>query len=119
MCLRLLQDARIEGGYENVPTRDIHMKQVNFDLEWHQFLRDYVQPVQKRVFMGYDSDVSRLAWFMGYQPSSISSWDKSVNWNSQSVLRVLVSGFERICSETLTGIESRIPCIECKSDLPL
>ena len=56
-----LQDSRIDGGYENVPTRDIHMKQVDFDLEWHQFLREYVQPVQRRVFLGYDSDVSRTA----------------------------------------------------------
>ncbi|XP_043193346.1 multifunctional procollagen lysine hydroxylase and glycosyltransferase LH3-like [Amphibalanus amphitrite] len=64
------EDSRIEGGYESVPTRDIHMKQINFDLEWHQFLREYVQPVQKRVFMGYDSDPpqANLNFVVRYRP---------------------------------------------------
>ena len=55
--LPLLQDTRIEGGYENVPTRDIHMKQVGYEEQWLDFLNTYVRPLQEKVFIGYSSDV--------------------------------------------------------------
>lgn len=49
-------DSRIEGGYESVPTRDIHMKQVDLELQWLEVLRDYVRPLQEKVYQGYLSD---------------------------------------------------------------
>jgi hypothetical protein len=51
------QDPRIEGGYENVPTRDIHMNQIDYDDHWLYFLNTYVRPLQEKVFLGYFSDV--------------------------------------------------------------
>ena len=51
------QDARIEGGYEAVPTRDIHMKQVGMEEAWLEFLRLYVKPLVEDQFIGYQSDV--------------------------------------------------------------
>ena len=54
-----LQDTRIEGGYENVPTRDIHMKQVDYEEQWLHFLNTYVRPLQEKVFTGYFSDVGK------------------------------------------------------------
>ncbi|XP_013392391.1 procollagen-lysine,2-oxoglutarate 5-dioxygenase 1 isoform X2 [Lingula anatina] len=50
------EDSRLDGGYENVPTRDIHMNQVGFERHWLHFLRVYVQPVQQKVFVGYYHD---------------------------------------------------------------
>ena len=49
------QDERIEGGYEAVPTRDIHMKQVGLKDHWDYFLEEFVGPLQQRVFIGYVS----------------------------------------------------------------
>ena len=49
------QDDRIEGGYEAVPTRDIHMKQVGLKDQWDYILEEYVGPLQQRVFTGYVS----------------------------------------------------------------
>ncbi|XP_028663295.2 procollagen-lysine,2-oxoglutarate 5-dioxygenase 1 isoform X2 [Erpetoichthys calabaricus] len=46
-------DTRIQGGYENVPTIDIHMNQINFEKEWHKFLLEYVAPVTEKMFPGY------------------------------------------------------------------
>lgn len=46
------QDPRLAGGYENVPTRDIHMRQVALERQWLYFLREYVRPVQEYVFTG-------------------------------------------------------------------
>uniref|UniRef100_A0A3Q2E9W5 procollagen-lysine 5-dioxygenase n=1 Tax=Cyprinodon variegatus TaxID=28743 RepID=A0A3Q2E9W5_CYPVA len=47
------EDKRIAGGYETVPTDDIHMKQIGFDKEWLHFLREYISPVTLKVFSGY------------------------------------------------------------------
>ena len=52
-----VQDPRLEGGYESVPTRDIHMKQIGFEPGWLHFLQFYVQPLQQRVYEGYWNDV--------------------------------------------------------------
>ncbi|XP_077480890.1 procollagen-lysine,2-oxoglutarate 5-dioxygenase 2 isoform X1 [Stigmatopora argus] len=47
------EDKRISGGYETVPTDDIHMKQVGFDKEWLHFIREFIAPVTLKVFSGY------------------------------------------------------------------
>lgn len=46
-------DERLQGGYEAVPTRDIHMNQVGLDAVWLKFLHLYVRPLQEAVFWGY------------------------------------------------------------------
>ncbi|PVD36874.1 hypothetical protein C0Q70_03864 [Pomacea canaliculata] len=46
-------DPRLAGGYENVPTVDVHMNQVGFERHWLHFLATYVRPVQESVFTGY------------------------------------------------------------------
>lgn len=48
----------MEGGYEAVPTRDIHMKQVGLDPVWLQFLKLFIRPLQEKVFTGYYHNVS-------------------------------------------------------------
>ncbi|KAK6634906.1 hypothetical protein RUM44_000153 [Polyplax serrata] len=54
------KDQRLEGGYENVPTRDIHMKQIGLEFQWLYFLKEYVRPLQEKVFTGYFHDDDRL-----------------------------------------------------------
>ena len=51
------KDPRLNGGYENVPTRDIHMNQIVFEKEWLLFLKNYVRPLQEKAFTGYLHDV--------------------------------------------------------------
>ena len=38
------EDKRLDGGYEAVPTRDIHMNQIGFDEKWLYLLDFYVRP---------------------------------------------------------------------------
>ncbi|XP_033841716.1 procollagen-lysine,2-oxoglutarate 5-dioxygenase 2 isoform X2 [Periophthalmus magnuspinnatus] len=47
------EDKRISGGYETVPTDDIHMKQIGYEKEWLHFLREFISPVTLKVFSGY------------------------------------------------------------------
>jgi hypothetical protein len=46
-------DNRLDGGYENVPTVDIHMNQVGFEAQFLELMRLYVEPLQTRVYTGY------------------------------------------------------------------
>lgn len=47
------KDERLAGGYENVPTVDIHMTQIGFEKEWLKFLKDYISPVTEKLYPGY------------------------------------------------------------------
>ncbi len=64
------QDTRLEGGYEAVPTRDIHMNQVGWESHWLEFLRKYVRPLQEHVFLGYFHDPPRslMNFVVRYKP---------------------------------------------------
>ena len=52
------EDARLSGGYENVPTQDIHMNQVGFEDHWLEVIKSYVVPVAGKFFPGYYSKVN-------------------------------------------------------------
>ncbi|XP_063988127.1 procollagen-lysine,2-oxoglutarate 5-dioxygenase [Diachasmimorpha longicaudata] len=63
-------DFRLQGGYENVPTRDIHMNQVDYESQWLYFLKEYVRPLQELVFTGYFHDPPRslMNFVVRYKP---------------------------------------------------
>ncbi|XP_067251473.1 procollagen-lysine,2-oxoglutarate 5-dioxygenase 1 isoform X3 [Chanodichthys erythropterus] len=62
-------DNRIQGGYENVPTIDIHMNQVGYEKEWQKFLLDYIAPVTEKMFPGYYTRAQfDLAFVVRYKP---------------------------------------------------
>ncbi|KAG7519034.1 procollagen-lysine,2-oxoglutarate 5-dioxygenase 1 isoform X1 [Solea senegalensis] len=62
-------DTRIQGGYENVPTIDIHMNQINFDKEWRKFLLEYIAPITEKMFPGYYTQCSTpLNFVVRYKP---------------------------------------------------
>jgi len=65
-------DKRLEGGYETVPTVDIHTNQIEYRDEWLDILRAYIQPLQMRVFEGYNNDVgppqALMAFNVRYKP---------------------------------------------------
>ncbi|XP_053954826.1 procollagen-lysine,2-oxoglutarate 5-dioxygenase [Anastrepha ludens] len=64
------KDSRLEGGYEAVPTRDIHMKQVGLDPLWLKFLDYIVRPLQEKVFTGYYHNPPRslMNFMVRYRP---------------------------------------------------
>ncbi|KAG5672352.1 hypothetical protein PVAND_002485 [Polypedilum vanderplanki] len=63
-------DVRLQGGYEAVPTRDIHMNQVGLEPLWLKFLQLYVRPLQEKVFIGYYHDPPRslMNFVVRYRP---------------------------------------------------
>ncbi|GFO21945.1 procollagen-lysine,2-oxoglutarate 5-dioxygenase [Plakobranchus ocellatus] len=63
-------DPRLSGGYENVPTVDIHMNQVGLEQQWLHFLAVYVRPLQEKVFAGYYHDPPQaiMNFIVRYKP---------------------------------------------------
>ena len=43
----------MESGYEAVSNREVHMKQIGMEKMWLRFIKQYVQPLQERVFEGF------------------------------------------------------------------
>uniref|UniRef100_A0A8C1NI95 procollagen-lysine 5-dioxygenase n=1 Tax=Cyprinus carpio TaxID=7962 RepID=A0A8C1NI95_CYPCA len=69
MCVCLSQDERLSGGYENVPTVDIHMNQIQFEKEWLKFLKDYIAPVTEKLYPGYSPRAEAVMNFVvRYRP---------------------------------------------------
>ncbi|GCC32716.1 hypothetical protein chiPu_0011180 [Chiloscyllium punctatum] len=63
------RDIRIQGGYENVPTIDIHMNQIGYEKEWQRFLREYIAPLTEEVYPGYYTKAfSFLNFVVRYKP---------------------------------------------------
>ncbi|XP_071331207.1 procollagen-lysine,2-oxoglutarate 5-dioxygenase 1 isoform X2 [Trachinotus anak] len=62
-------DTRIQGGYENVPTIDIHMNQINFEKNWHKFLLEYIAPITEKMYPGYYTKCATpLNFVVRYKP---------------------------------------------------
>lgn len=62
-------DERLAGGYENVPTVDIHMNQIQYEKEWLKFLKDYIAPVTEKLYPGYYPKASAVMNFVvRYRP---------------------------------------------------
>ncbi|CAH2272451.1 procollagen-lysine,2-oxoglutarate 5-dioxygenase 3 [Pelobates cultripes] len=63
------EDQRLAGGYENVPTVDIHMTQIGYQDEWLKFLLEYIAPVTEKLFPGYYTKAKALLNFIvRYRP---------------------------------------------------
>uniref|UniRef100_A0A6I8NJN9 Procollagen-lysine,2-oxoglutarate 5-dioxygenase 1 n=1 Tax=Ornithorhynchus anatinus TaxID=9258 RepID=A0A6I8NJN9_ORNAN len=63
------KDSRLQGGYENVPTIDIHMNQISFEREWHKFLVEYIAPITEKLYPGYYTKAQfDLAFVVRYKP---------------------------------------------------
>ena len=52
------KDERLGGGYENVPTVDIHTNQIGWEPQWLEILKSYVGPYSAKAFEGYYTEVS-------------------------------------------------------------
>ncbi|XP_044134254.1 procollagen-lysine,2-oxoglutarate 5-dioxygenase 1 [Bufo gargarizans] len=63
------KDERLQGGYENVPTIDIHMNQISYEKEWQKLLLDFVAPITEKMFPGYYTQAQfELAFVVRYRP---------------------------------------------------
>jgi len=89
------EDERISGGYENVPTRDIHMNQVGYEKQWLHFLKTYPAEIVNKVYTGfYPKAQSSMMFVVRYKPDEqpflrphhdASTWTMNVALNHHGV----------------------------------
>lgn len=87
------EDPRIAGGYENVPTVDVHMNQVGYEKEWLHLLSYYITKLVEKVYPGYYSKArSSMMFIVRYRPTEqpflrphhdSSTWTMNVALNSR------------------------------------
>ncbi|EGD72106.1 PLOD2 protein [Salpingoeca rosetta] len=63
------KDERIQGGYEPVPTQDIHFNQIGFNNAWRFILRRFLRPVTSHYYTGYTLEGrTTLDFVVRYRP---------------------------------------------------
>eukprot|EP00056_Hartaetosiga_gracilis_P022762 m.32940 g.32940 ORF g.32940 m.32940 type:complete len:219 (-) comp9822_c0_seq2:157-813(-) len=65
------KDERIQGGYEPVPTQDIHFKQIGFHTSWKYIIQTYLRPITSYYFPSFALPTkgdSTLDFVVRYRP---------------------------------------------------
>jgi len=63
------KDERLSGGYENVPTVDIHFTQLGFQEAWLYIVKTYAAPMVTKHYTGYYPDSKpNLMFIVRYKP---------------------------------------------------
>ncbi|KAM7543236.1 hypothetical protein Aperf_G00000010635 [Anoplocephala perfoliata] len=61
-------DLRLESDYENVPTVDIHMRQIDWEDHWIYVLQKYIYPIQLKLWEGYtDKPTAGMSFVVRYK----------------------------------------------------
>ena len=58
-------DMRI-NAYENVPTQDIHLNQINFEKQWEKIIFKYIAPIASNVYSFYKTKKSNISFIVKY-----------------------------------------------------
>ena len=59
-------DSRLAGGYEAVPTIDIHLNQVGLKKMWDVLMKDIVAPLCEKFYVGYSTKGTNLVFVVKY-----------------------------------------------------
>jgi lysyl hydroxylase/galactosyltransferase/glucosyltransferase len=81
------EDKRLPGGYENVPTVDIHLKQVDLEEQWKIFLNKILFPMVKAIYIGLAKEVGHIYLKYNYD----TAFYKTSIFSLQSQNQVLIS----------------------------
>ena len=60
------KDNRLNSGYENVPTRDIHLKQIGLGDVWKEFVTKYISRVASKTFNNINTRGYNIAFVVKY-----------------------------------------------------
>ena len=61
-----IKDKRI-NNVENVPTVDIHMKQIGFRKQWNSIIKAYIAPLVSHLFSPYKTNGLNIAFVVKYE----------------------------------------------------
>ena len=91
---------RLAGGYENVPTVDIHMNQIGIHDEWLYIVKTYAAPMVNRFYVGYNPESKpNLMFVVRYKPGEqdrlrphhdSSTWTFQIALNKPNVRKKVI-----------------------------
>ena len=59
-------DSRLQGGYEPVPTVDVHLNQIGLREMWDIMLKKVIAPICERFFIGYNTKGTNICFVVKY-----------------------------------------------------
>lgn len=82
------EDKRLAGGYENVPTVDIHMNQLGIQEEWLYIVKTYASYLVSKFYTGYTPD-NKVIIFTLYNSSGVMATNSYVRDVADYKYRIL------------------------------
>jgi hypothetical protein len=98
------KDKRLTGGYENVPTQDIHLNQIGFEKHWINILKTYVSPVMNKCYDNIGFKNLNIAFVVKYDMKGQS---KLKRHHDASKITTLIALNE--CGKDFEGGGTRFP----------
>lgn len=59
-------DERIIGGYEHVPTVDVHLHQLDMEKTWNIILEKIISPIVEKFYLGYETKGTNIVFIVKY-----------------------------------------------------
>jgi len=86
-------DPRI-GTYENVPTQDIHLKQIRFEKQWEKIVFTYVAPIATLVYSRYKTKGINISFVVKYSMNGQTFLEPHHDSSTYTINICLNSDFE-------------------------
>ena len=88
------EDIRLAGGYENVPTRDIHLHQLDLDNQWKIILDKYISKFAAYLYSNFKTNETNIVFIVKYSMDRQQDLCPHHDSSSYSVLFTLNDEFE-------------------------
>ena len=88
------EDERIDGGYENVPTQDIHMNQLDLHDVWATILDTYISKIVRFLYSNFETKETNIIFVVRYSMDGQKDLRPHHDSSSYTVLFKLNSEFE-------------------------
>jgi len=60
------QDKRVKGGYENFPTVDVHLNQIELHNIWNDIVKNYISKVASKLYPGQKTKGTNINFVVKY-----------------------------------------------------
>nr|QBK89144.1 MAG: 2OG-Fe(II) oxygenase [Mimivirus LCMiAC02] len=87
-------DKRLGGGYENIPTRDIHLKQMGLADQWKFILDNYISKLASHYYSYFRTNKTNIVFVVKYSMDGQKKLQPYHDSSSYSVLFTLNKDFE-------------------------
>jgi procollagen-lysine,2-oxoglutarate 5-dioxygenase len=82
------------NAYENVPTQDIHLHQIQFEKQWEKILFKYIAPVASEVYSFYKTKKSHISFVVKYSMDGQKELKKHHDSSTYTINVCLNNSFE-------------------------